>query len=145
MLGENRELKMVKVTDLSPASRWFALRVKVLNVGEERTVFSRRDSEEHKVADALVGDETGTILFSVWDHDIDRVKEAVGSTIMVKNGYVTVFRGSMRLSLGRFGTIEPSEEEITEVNMENNVSEKKVEQSFKWKPRGRYTQRRRFR
>ncbi|RLE68021.1 MAG: single-stranded DNA-binding protein [Thermoprotei archaeon] len=117
----------MKVRDLRPSSRWFTVTVKVLDVGEEKTVFSRRDRSRHRVAEALVGDETGTILFSLWDEDIDRVREMVGSSITVRNGYIVLFRGSMRLALGRFGTIEEPVREIENVNESVNMSEKRYE------------------
>ncbi|RLF06703.1 MAG: single-stranded DNA-binding protein [Thermoprotei archaeon] len=117
----------MKVRDLRPTSRWFTLTVKVLEVGEEKTVFSRRDGSQHRVAEALVGDETGTILFSLWDDDIDRVRDLVGSSITVRNGYIVLFRGSMRLALGRFGTIEEAEREVEKVDETVNMSERKYE------------------
>lgn len=125
----------LKVANLRPMSRWFTLTVKVLKVGEERVVRSRRDEAEHRVAEALVGDETGTVLFSLWDDEIERIRGLEGSTIEVKNGMITLFRGSMRLSLGRFGSIEKAKEEITEVNESVNMSERRFEE--RGPPRGR--------
>lgn len=123
-----REISELKINELTPNSRWFKVTVKVLEMGEERSVFSRRDGFEHRVAEALVGDETGTILFTVWDDDIDKVKEKVGSSVTINNGYVTLFRGSMRLSLGRFGTIEEPEHEVEKVSRTPNMSDKVFEQ-----------------
>jgi len=118
------EREEIKVRDLRPGLRNVNMTLKVVNVGEEKTVFSRSDGSEHRVADAIVGDETGTVYMSLWDNDIDEVREKEGSTIKLKNGYVTVFRNTMRLSKGRYGKIEDSDEEIEEVNESNNVSEK---------------------
>ncbi len=130
-----RELKKVKIADITPSTRRFEVTFKVLEVGEERSVFSRRDNSEHRVADVLVGDETGTAIFSAWDDNIEKMKDMVGETVTLKNGYVSVFRGSMRLSTGRYGSLEPSNEEIGEVNRDNNISEKQVESP--WRPRRR--------
>lgn len=112
---------------MKPNSKWFTIKVKVLEMGDEKVVFSRKDGSQHRVAEALVGDETGTVLFSLWDNDIDKVKELIGSTITVRNGFVTLYKGSMRLSLGRFGSIEESDEEIEEVERTVNVSERRFE------------------
>jgi len=112
---------------LKPNSRWFTITVKVLKLNEEKTVLSRRDGNQHRVAEALVGDETGTILMSLWDEDIDKVKDLVGSTIKLQNGFVSLYRGSMRLGLGRFGSIEEAEEDISEVDETVNVSERRFE------------------
>jgi ssDNA-binding replication factor A large subunit len=47
----------------------------------------------------------------------------VGSTVKIKNGFVALYKGSMRLSLGRFGTLEKIDEDII-VNESINFSEK---------------------
>ncbi len=127
MYKESSNLKEIKVNELRPGSKWFMVTVKILNVGEERKVFSRRDGEEHRVAEALVGDETGTILVSLWDEDIDLFKEKEGASVTIANGYVTVFRGSMRLSLGRFGKLEEAKRDIEDVKEDYNLSEIEVE------------------
>jgi len=127
MLGKGHEPIEKRVAELDPNSKWFTITVKVLNVGEEKTVFSRRDGNEHRVADALVGDETGTIFLSLWDEDIEKVREKEGSSITIRNGYVSVYKGSMRLSIGRFGQIENAKREVGEVNEKNNISEREVE------------------
>lgn len=138
MYTENRELKEVKIADLTPRTRSFKVTFKVLSVGEERSVMSRRDGMEHRVADVLVGDETGTVIFSAWDSDIERMKDLVGETVTLKNGYVSLFRGSLRLGLGRYGSIEPANENIDNVNAENNVSEKEFPQDTKYRRYRKY-------
>lgn len=122
---EKRYQRELKVRDLRPNSRWFTITVKVLRLNDEKTVLSRRDGSEHRVAEALVGDETGTVLMSVWDDDIDRVKGFVGSTVKLQNCFVTLYRGSIRLGLGRFGSIEKAERDITDVDESVNISEKR--------------------
>lgn len=116
------EIRLTKVGALRPTSRRVNLRVKVLEVGEEKNVVSRKDGREHRVADALVGDETGVIYMTLWDSNIDKVK--AGETILVKNGYITTFRNEMRLTVGRYGSLEESDEEVVNVNSENNMSRK---------------------
>ena len=50
-------------------------------------------------------------------------------TIRVENGYVTLFKGNMRLNIGKYGKMTPAEEPFEgEVNTENNVSSKTYEQ-----------------
>jgi ssDNA-binding replication factor A large subunit len=48
--------------------------------------------------------------------------------VNIKNGYINLFRGNMRLNVGRYGTIEVAETAIAEVNTENNVSNQVYEQ-----------------
>ncbi len=116
------EIRLTKVGFLRPTSRRVNLRVKVLEVGEEKNVVSRKDGREHRVADVLVGDDTGVIYMTLWDANIDKVK--AGETILVKNGYITTFRNEMRLTVGRYGSLEESDEEVVNVNSENNMSRK---------------------
>lgn len=116
----------LRVTDLRPGIRNVNMTLKVLRVGQEKTVFSRKDGSEHRVADALVGDETGVVYMTLWDDEIEEVKEHEGSTIKLRNGYVTVFRNTLRLSKGRYGKIEEADREIEDVNESNNVSEKPI-------------------
>lgn len=117
----------MKVEKLTPNSREVNVIIKVVSKSGVRDVTSARDYSSHRVADALVGDETGCIYLTLWDDNIDRVNE--GDTISIKNGYVNLFRGSMRLNIGRYGSIELVEESpISEVNTKNNLSDKQYEQ-----------------
>ena len=112
----------VKVEKLDPESRQVNVTVKVVTKGEARETVSRRDGSTHKVVDALVGDETGAVYLTLWDDNIEKVNE--GDTINVKNGYVTLFRGSMRLNIGRYGSLETGAPPIENVNADNNLSNK---------------------
>ncbi|MEM4643963.1 MAG: hypothetical protein QW748_01130 [Candidatus Methanomethylicaceae archaeon] len=121
-----------KIEELNPASRGVDVLVKVLEINPSREV-STKDGASHSVAEALVGDDTGCVLLSLWDDDIERVK--VGQTVSIKNGYVTLFRGSIRLNVGRYGTLELATEEIPHVNMENNISNRSYDQQVpKFRP-----------
>ncbi|MEM2905210.1 MAG: single-stranded DNA-binding protein [Candidatus Bathyarchaeia archaeon] len=122
--------EMVKVEKLEPRSRQVNTVVKVVNKGAPRETVSRTDGTVHRVSDVLVGDETAVIYMSLWDENIDRVDE--GDTIAVKNGYVSLFRGSMRLNVGRFGSFEKAETEIEQVNTSNNLSERQFEQERRY-------------
>jgi len=131
--GEPASAGVMKVRELTPRSRRVNLTVKVVSKGDVREVSSSRDQSEHRVSEALVGDETGCLYLTLWDSDIERVNE--GDTISIHNGYVNLFRGSMRLNIGRYGSFETLEESpIEEVNEENNLSNKRY--SFSRRPFG---------
>jgi replication factor A1 len=114
----------VQVKDLAPGVNVDSLTVKVVKVEEPRSV-SGRDGSTHRVADALVGDESGSILMTLWDRNIDSVRP--GAVITVRNGFVGTFKGHMRLNLGRGGTLSESDAQIENVNTSNNLSDKVVE------------------
>jgi replication factor A1 len=125
----------VKIGELTPNSKAVNVTAKVVSKGEVRNTTSGRDYSAHRVVDALVGDETGCVYLNLWDDNIDKAKE--GDILKIKNGYVTLFRGSIRLNIGRYGSFEVVTEPITkEVNTENNVSSKQYEQERRFG--GRY-------
>ena len=119
------EVEFVKVDALKPGLRNVNVTVKVVNIGEPRSVTSRRDISVHRVAEALVGDETGCVLLTLWDDQISVLNN--GDVIEVKNGYTSLFSGFLRLNIGRRGTAEKVDRDIGEVNTENNLSEKRHE------------------
>lgn len=125
----------VKISELTPDSRAVNVTAKVVSKGEVRSTTSGRDYSTHRVVDALVGDETGCIYLNLWDDNINKVNE--GDTLNIKNGYVNLFRGYMRLNIGRYGSFEiVQESQIKEVNTENNMSSKQYEQERRFG--GRY-------
>jgi replication factor A1 len=122
--SESEEL--VKVETLTPNSRGVNTIVKVVSKGEVRSV-TGRDYSVRRVADALVGDETACIYMTLWDDKIDAINEE--ATLNITNGYINLFRGNMRLNIGKYGSYELVEDSpITEVNTENNLSDKRYEQ-----------------
>jgi len=112
----------MKVASLKPGLRNLDITVKIVNIGASRTIPSRRTGKEHLVAEALVGDETGSVILTLWDDQIKKFK--AGDTIEIENGYTSIFKGSLRLNTGRSGKIEKTENEISEVNTQNNLSER---------------------
>jgi replication factor A1 len=127
-----------KVGELTPQSRAVNVTAKVVSKSEIRDIPMGRDGSAHKVCDALVGDETGSIYLTLWDDNIEKVNE--DDTIRIENGYVTLFKGNMRLNIGKYGKMGPAEEPFEgEVNTENNVSSKTYEQQRRpFRRGGRY-------
>jgi replication factor A1 len=116
-----------KVGELTPQSRAVNVIAKVVSKSEIREIPMGRDGSAHKVCDALVGDETGVVYLTLWDDNITKINE--NDTIRVENGYVTLFKGNIRLNIGKYGKLEIAKEPLTaEVNSENNVSSKAYEQ-----------------
>ncbi|MFW6111385.1 MAG: single-stranded DNA-binding protein [Thermoproteota archaeon] len=112
-----------KINKLTPNSRAVDVKAKVVSKGEAREVTSRKDGSSHRVCDVVIGDETGTVILSLWNEDIVKVRE--GDTVEIGNGYVKTFRGKMRLNVGKYGTLKIAEEPLkAEVNTENKMSER---------------------
>jgi hypothetical protein len=54
--------------------------------------------------------------------------------LRITNGYINLFRGNMRLNIGKYGSYEVLEDSpITEVNTENNLSDKRYEQERRFR------------
>jgi ssDNA-binding replication factor A large subunit len=102
------------ISELKPGMKSVNITFKVMSTGDERTVESRSDSQTHRVLDAQVGDSTATILMPFWNETIDTMKE--GESYTLTNGYVGIFRGSLRLQSGKYGSIESAAAAIDEVN-----------------------------
>ncbi|MBN2336543.1 single-stranded DNA-binding protein [Candidatus Bathyarchaeota archaeon] len=119
---------MTRVRDLTTYSRRVNLIAKVMELGDIREVSSSSDGQLHRVAEALVGDETGTVLLTLWDENIDRF--GVGDVVAVDNGYAGTFRGSLRLNVGKYGTIDKTVAAIEAVNVENNLSDREYRRQY---------------
>jgi replication factor A1 len=130
----------MKIGELENYSRKIYAVAKVISMGESREVTSRKDNSVHHVCEALVADDTGSILLTLWDEAIDEVEE--GMVLRLNNAYVNVFRGSMRLNLGKYGSFEVLDDApFEDVELENNLSDQQVEfrqKSFSRRNRRRY-------
>jgi replication factor A1 len=122
------EKLMVKVAELRPFMKKVDLTVKCIEVNEPREVTSKLDNSTHKVTEALVGDDSGAVLLTLWDDAIQKVEPE--KTYKITNGYTSLFKNSLRLNIGRYGQLEETEETI-EVNKENNLSEKEFSSGSK--------------
>jgi replication factor A1 len=130
-----------KIEDLDVHSRNVNGTFKVVSMTDPKTVTSKRDMSRHRVAEALVGDDTGSIYLTLWDEEINAVDE--GQILKLNNGYIKLFRGSMRLRVGRYGDLDVVEEApFEEVNREKNLSSKVVE--YRRRPRRPFGSKRRY-
>ena len=114
---------LIKVGTLKSNLTNLKVVVKILSIGEPRVISSRRDRSEHRVTEAVVGDETGCVLLTLWDNQIDALN--IGDVYEIKNAYTNLFHGSLRLNMGKYGTAEKVEMDIEEVNTKNNLSQER--------------------
>ncbi|MBI3034477.1 hypothetical protein HYY72_04940 [Candidatus Woesearchaeota archaeon] len=57
-----------------------------------------------RVLTAVATDETGKIMLTLWNEQIELVK--AGDRIRIRNGYVNEWQGEKQLTTGRTGTLE---------------------------------------
>ena len=127
MSYDDREPIEATVAELKPRMKNVTISFKVMETGEEREVTSRNDGESHRVLDAVVGDSTAVVSVPLWDAKIDEVE--IGNSYTLKNGYTGLFRGNLRLNIGRYGELSDADEAIDEVNMDVDMSAEEHEDS----------------
>jgi replication factor A1 len=131
-MSESEEFKIVD--DLKPGLRRLNLKVRCNSKGEEREIVSKKTGETLRVTEALVGDETGSVLLTLWNDDIDKMQP--DHVYQLNNAYTTVFKGSLRLNLGKYGSMEELNESTpAEVKLDNNLSNKVYEQQRSFRPK----------
>jgi replication factor A1 len=57
-----------------------------------------------KVCNATFKDESGEIILTLWNDEIDKVK--VGDKVKITNGYCNEYQGEKQLTAGKFGNLE---------------------------------------
>lgn len=110
----------LKVKDLTPETKSVNLTVKVVSLGEPEAVPARGGGVRH-VTEAKVGDDTATVVMSLWEKQPEGISE--GTVLRIENGYVSMVRGHMRLNVGKYGRMTPTDADVGEVNTEENLSE----------------------
>lgn len=93
----------MNVKDLRDGMRRVDAEGEIAEMADPRTV-SLRTGDQARVADCMLKDESGQIKLSLWDDQIDMVKQ--GSKVRVTNGYTNSFRGELRLNVGKYGKLE---------------------------------------
>ncbi|XP_059670625.1 uncharacterized protein At4g28440 [Cornus florida] len=125
-----RKPVFVKVDQLKPGTTGHTLIVKVLS---SNTVLQKKGrnaassqplhrggAANTRIAECLIGDETGTILFTARNDQVDLMKP--DTTVVIRNAKIDMFKGSMRLAVDKWGRIEVTEPENFVVKEDNNLS-----------------------
>ena len=112
----------IKVKELKPKMNEIEIVFRVVGKGEPREVRSRHSGDFHLVADATVGDETGTVSVPLWNESIDDLE--IGKTYKLENGYTGLFKGNLQLKIGKYSTLTEADQEIETVNDEVDMSAK---------------------
>ncbi|XP_062007672.1 uncharacterized protein At4g28440-like [Rosa rugosa] len=124
-----RKPVFIKVEEIQPGTSGHTLTVKVVssnpvkvtskNAGA-RSSLSSRPLQPPRIAECLVGDETGTIVFTARNDQVDIMKP--GTTVILRNAKIDMFKGTMRLAVDKWGRVEVTEPASFEVKEANNLS-----------------------
>ena len=108
------------VCNLTPETKSVNLTIKVVSMGEPESVPARGGGVRH-VTEATVGDDTASVVMSLWEKQGEGISE--GSVLRIENGYVSLVRGRMRLNVGKYGRMVASDADMGDVNTEENLSD----------------------
>lgn len=106
----------MKVDELTPRTSRVNMPVKVMSLDEPRSM-----DNGTMICEGLVGDETGTVIMSFWNDEIEEIEN--GMTLELKDARANLVRGYLRLSLGKNGSMKSSETPIDAVKEQVNLSD----------------------
>ncbi|CAN7133041.1 uncharacterized protein At4g28440 [Brassica rapa] len=123
-----RKPVFVKVEQLKPGTTGHTLTVKVVDANPVVPVTRKarpgasmgRPSQPSRIAECLIGDETGCILFTARNDQVDLMKP--GETMILRNSRIDMYKGTMRLGVDKWGRIEATEPASFTVKEDNNLS-----------------------
>ncbi|TYG70972.1 hypothetical protein ES288_D05G357300v1 [Gossypium darwinii] len=124
-MAESKTLRkpiFTKVDQLRPGTSGHTLTIKVVNT---KMVLQKGRPDgpqvrQIQIAESLVGDETGMIIFTARNEQVDFMKE--GATLTLRNAKIDMFKGSMRLAVDKWGRVEVAEPDSFKVKEDNNLS-----------------------
>lgn len=93
----------MKASDIKPGMRSVDLELTVVEKTDTHS-FVNKKGGSGRVATAICEDDSGRIKVSLWNEDIDLVKE--GDRIRIKNGYSRLFKDEVHVSAGKYGELE---------------------------------------
>ena len=94
--------------------------VKVISLDEPRSMYNGT-----MVCEGLVGDETGTVIMSFWNDEIEVAQNDV--VLDLKDARANLVRGHMRLSLGKKGSMKESNTTLDNIKQSVNLSDLEYE------------------
>ena len=124
MAEQKKQVDLTKVNQLRPSSFGLSLKVKVVS----SKLIGQSGRAQGRVAECLVGDETGIVVFTARNDQVDIMRE--GTTVLLTNARVDLFKGSMRLALDRYGRVEVTTDADFSVQTDNNLSLIEFERIF---------------
>jgi replication factor A1 len=93
----------LKIKELKDGMKRIEIQAKVTEKQAPREVMARFRDVVHRVANATISDDTGSIKLTLWNEQIDQVN--INDNVKIENGYITSFRGEIQLNVGRYGKL----------------------------------------
>jgi len=122
-------LEEKKVSQLREGEDEVTVRVRVLEVGETKTVQTRKGPRT--LSEAVVGDETGRVRLTLWGRHAGSLEE--GEAVEIRGAWTTSYRGEVQLNVGYRGEIERIDDD--QVAKPEEVPEETPKAQSTWRPR----------
>ena len=106
----------MKIDELTPRCPSINMIVKILSLDEPKEV-----GEGKLVRESLIGDETGTVVMSFWGEECNKVNQ--DDVLSIEKGRVSLVGGSLRVSLGRDGSMSVVENGPENIRRDLNMSD----------------------
>lgn len=113
--------KLIKISQLRPARRSLNIKARVLEKGNTVEGISKKTGSKYRLAEILLGDETGIVRATLWGNTIELVE--LDKTYEFLNVDTTIFKNALRVNINDKTTIKETEEiEKEKVDMSNDMS-----------------------
>lgn len=91
----------MKIRDLRPGMEKVDLKIRVIGLEEPRHV-TTYTGVEHVLVEGEIEDETGGSVLTVWNDLIRQLNGVeIGSTVELRNCFITSFQGVLHVNVGR--------------------------------------------
>ena len=98
---QQHNVKM-KISELKTNQGDVEIEAEVMSIEEPRTF--NKFGKDLRVANATIKDDSGEIQLTLWNEDIDKIKQ--GMKIKISKGYVKEFNNQKQITTGKFGSFE---------------------------------------
>ena len=118
------------IEDLSMGLSDVSVPGQVLDTDDSVRTFDRDDGSEGRVANLVLGDETGRIRVTLWDENTELIDAfAPGDSVELIDGYVREREGDLELHVGDRGTIESIEADVTYVPESTDIDDVEIDRT----------------
>jgi len=93
----------LRIKDLKPGMQNVDVEGTITKIGRTRSFISRKTGRRVFIAEAVLEDDSGSIVLVLWNQQIRQVNK--GDRVAIKRGYVKEYRGVLQLNVGREGKI----------------------------------------
>ncbi|CAF2161671.1 BnaA07g09820D [Brassica napus] len=117
-----RKPEFTKVDQLRPGTSRHNVTVKIVST---KMVLQKGRSDgpqarQMRICECIVGDETGVVVFTARNDQVDLMKE--GTTVTLRNAKIDMYKGSMRLAVDKWGRVEVTEPASFKLKEDTNMS-----------------------